>query len=651
MSKIVHKTKFGLKFLRVFNPKMPISYHKESAKNLMGINKGRMTFWLVDETTQLHRDRAMLLEQSGHHVIFFQSLQECLNQIQSSRPHIFIIEDHGPVSHVMKALKLLVIMPEINGCKMILSISQFNPDAIELGIYSNFRDLIPLELNPNEWLERFLFSTSSKPIAPKIPSHQVTVNQLMSLHLPIRIVALSADEIIFESRGKHSMGSKLSISGPVLKKIGIEHTFVEVKETARKRLVYRYSKAYRAELSIPPHKKAEFLEVLEELQKTSKGLRLRAFIAVQDITLRNQLLARLEQHNIECNMALQRSQLAAEVNYFTPDMIFYDDGVLESLTDKELNAICEHKTLQSKSIIFGSTKSVDRMKFHQGKKPVYHENFGIGENFNPVKRYGLSVAQSGFRLTEDGVYLSSQQDESFAQLTFPARLVKLHPRCGEISSQLKIDNYATCIIDSPLLRKITNKNPVIKLVASEEVSFQFNTPPYSERSTFLFGDLNLKESQAIGQYLIQSALDHFKQMFGFELRLPGKEQPLQKAAEVVEKSAPVVNNDVKISSIIGVRNLEKSTAEILALNNEYTIPNDSPRPTYNAPKKPKPPGIPAIYAAMIFIATIAFLGGGMWWMASYGSQYYSKSGGEYSDQLKKFQKNAKKLERSPNEVD
>ena len=121
-------------------------------------------YWLTLETSSSHKEKVEAMAARGYEVSFFQTLDSLVKELQSRRVTSIIVGDEGPEVVVLKAISLLNRMPEIQGAKLILSCSRYSPTVLRAAACDAFRDILPICLNREEWVDRFVFATGNQDV-------------------------------------------------------------------------------------------------------------------------------------------------------------------------------------------------------------------------------------------------------------------------------------------------------------------------------------------------------------------------------------------------------------------------------------------------------------------------------------------------------
>ena len=126
------------------------------------MQKKKKIYWLTTPVTDHVRALENQLKHSGFHCDFFSSLDALMSAVAARRTTIVVIGDLGSLEKENAALRYLAQRPELQGVRFILTPLHMRPGTMGLAAAFNFRDIVPMDLPPVIWAERFIFATSLK---------------------------------------------------------------------------------------------------------------------------------------------------------------------------------------------------------------------------------------------------------------------------------------------------------------------------------------------------------------------------------------------------------------------------------------------------------------------------------------------------------
>ena len=190
--------------------------------------KKRSIYWLTIEPGDRHKQKAHQLDLRGYEVFFLKTLDSLTRELSSKRVPIIVVGDEGPEVSVVKAISLLGTMPDIQGARLILSSSRHSAVVLRAAACEGFRDILPIDMDDRDWIQRFMFSTAGKAAMLPAPVPQITLKSEASFSIPARIVWINKKQIWVESKISPPVGATLSLTGPLAQSMGQKHLTITI---------------------------------------------------------------------------------------------------------------------------------------------------------------------------------------------------------------------------------------------------------------------------------------------------------------------------------------------------------------------------------------------------------------------------------------
>lgn len=610
--------------------------------------KFRRTFWITNSVTAQHSARAKLLESQGYKVFFASDSHTALKLAREARPICILIDTCDPSNtSEIQSLISLAKDPEFNAVRFILSLTANCPELVGCALSEGFRDIVPLAISDNQWLNRVLYANASKTAEDSLSPVEVGLNQIASTISSGRITWINQTHIRIECRGPQRIGNSLQISGAISQALKLPRVSLIVESIEKQRLLYRYSQALICSWQVPPTHEETAKKTIQSLIKDKPDPKIRAFVAISRPTLRTTLVKGLDAGKFFVRAGLQKSNLPLELNYFSPSIIFFDDKLLEALSDVELNNLLDAIPESIPIIIFGvasekiSSILVDRKVFFESSVQQAHLK-------NAAVRYEIPYEKQTDGDHVDTCAVSPDHPWSKIDVHTPARLKALSSTGGHISSQFPIGTYSLAKIESPFLRKILRRDPIIKIKTTH--SFD-SSAMFGHESSFHLADTTTTEEAIIAAALVTHVKDHYAP----QLEAIGRSNiDTQITNEVVMMSRDGMLLDASSTAIkIGVGGfVDGSTAfkngdQTGHSSDQITDTSTKPKVRANHEKNPSP--VKAVYknarkskshfaidttvmkAIGVFIIFSLLLIGGLKLAEKKGAERGSKLGKEYSD--------------------
>ena len=545
--------------------------------------KGKKTFWITNSVTGVHQERALLLRQNGFDVQFFSNVKDLIRNANESRPICIIIDPQKDTPYgATHLVQTLASEPELNGVRFIACLMDNSTDLVKIAIAENFRDAIPLTLPPDIWLHRMQYATSAKPIKFQTPLCEIGMNQVAIVLSPARIVWVKETHMRIECRGNYKVGSSIHISGSFASALGLPHISLIVESVHKEQLMYRYSQALICRWRVPGSHVETAAEAVRKLNAQHNNIKARAFIAISRPNIRSALIRGLNPQDFEVKAGLQRSTLAAEIGYYSPDAVFMDDRVLESLGELEKKDLVSRIRADAPIIIYGKgpaeqpsqnnyealdqnqispkglseeeVKSVFTGRSIYFETAVHHEQLA-----NAVARYRIIPRPLTGDTDPQVCHVASEHPWSKIEVHVPARLTSLNPSVGQISLPHSIGAFTLAKLEAPILRKAFGRDPCIKIT---EVISTDSDSPFSIQGHFYLADVDWNEKNKLGRALVAMQNDYYKSQFGMTWQM----------LNATAASGEALSDDISQLKIKDV--LISAVAGSLALKETATQPNE-----------------------------------------------------------------------------
>ncbi len=474
------------------------------------MQKKKRIYWLTTPVNDRIKALEGQLRHSGFHCDFFSSLDALMSAVAARRTTIVVLGELGSPEREVSALRYLAQRPELQGVRFILTPETMNPAVMGLAAAFNFRDILPLDLPPAVWAERFIFATSTSPDPlPQTPA-MVGMNQVATLHLPARVVWISEDEIWMESRLECAVGTTLYLHGSLAEAIGLPSLKLEVVSTRNSFLFYRFSQATICKWSVPPKFREPVQFVLRDLRNSGIGPSCRVFLAVETATLRNEIIDVLPPPRFKLSAALQRHGIPIEPRYFSPDIVLIEDTLAADSGGAQFASLMNSIEPHVPVLVLGDKVDFNKLRALYHHRPVFSlpQKASIVRETIKTRFLSNSVKSTEFD-RPDIVYLPPEHVLSFAEISVPARMSRLHPLQGTILTGLPVGRYALAKVESPLLTRLFKRPVFVKLTSNyKDPRPEHALHPYV--AEFALSDLNHAQRAQLSATLPEFVADQMK---------------------------------------------------------------------------------------------------------------------------------------------
>lgn len=520
---------------------------RERSSRVSAPQKKRRTFWLADTVTAQHRDRALLLQQKGFDIQFFTSIDVVIQELEQKRAAVIVVSDDGDETVTETMVTQLMGIPEVQGARLILVRGAASERLNFLAACANFRDVIPFDLDEKQWLNRFMFATASGPVRLPQPVAQISASHIAAAAFPARLTWISERRLRFESRVRPPAGATLNLGGYLAAALGIPSISCMVVETQRSHLLYRFSDAVIADWTVPQAVRPKMLETLELLKQQDPGPRCRVFLAVQSPNLRSEILSNFADPRFEVTTALSKQGISEEPRFFSPDVIFFETA-LAMEDDGVRFAQMMANTHESATIVLvgdasGATEVQQFAKRFPGRRIVLMPKLVRNVTQSVANRYLHVSARRMLSEEPEARQLLPENPLSLAEVSFPARVTRLHPTAIQVAMPFAVGNFALGRVEAPALRKLIGRNPCVKITATYQ-----DTHPEAQGFVYLadaaLADLTSDEQKRLGEGLMRFVADAMAR---------GATVGSSAVAAQVAVATPIVPASVAASNVVPIK--------------------------------------------------------------------------------------------------
>ncbi len=440
-------------------------------------------YWLCSSIEEVHQRRASILDDIGYQVYFFENLEALAREICVKRAKILILGDEWPSDVAIKHIQTFANIPDIIGARLLLSNSRNDYDLMQAASMEGFRDIIPLDLDDAEWLQRFEFATSGMESILDIHSDLKKFDEKIEINIPARVVWIGTQTMWIESKTLASVGDTIHLRGAFADRLGLKEIKAVVIEKQKSHLSYRFSEALVVNWSkdvLARAEPAKIKETMEYLKRVDLGLRPKVFLAIQSPALRTTILRYTDRRKYEVHTALQKSSLVYEPRFFTPDLIFIE----EQMTSGEghqaflemIRYLPEHATI----VTIGGRNEGGDVKGSSGNRrmrSLRHIPTNLAELIERdyLAAFHLKKPEA---IADRLAFLPHDHALSYGMVSVEARLQSADYLQFEISSPSRMNTYSLLKVHGSKLSQLLGGPAYLKVVASCEPEDDTVEPPY-----------------------------------------------------------------------------------------------------------------------------------------------------------------------------
>ncbi|MCX6131124.1 MAG: hypothetical protein NTX25_18960 [Proteobacteria bacterium] len=431
-------------------------------------------YWLVPLVEDLHHQRASILDEVGYQVFFFENFEALLREIQVKRSQILILGDEWSSVEAINYAHAFANIPDISAARLLISNSRNDFTLMETAMCEGFRDIIPLDLDDLEWLQRFEFATSGLESILEMHENMEELGEALALEIPARLVWVGARQLWLETRSCPRLGESLRLAGGFVDALGLLSMEVQVKQKQQSNLTYRFSEALIANwyqdavLQAAPEK---IVDTLETLDRIDLGHRPKIFLAIQSPALRNTLLKYIDRRRYEVHTALQKNSLTYEPKYFSPDLVFIEDRLTQGEAKREYFELLRILPEETTVVSIGSTEEAPSSKNKpqpRKMRTLKHVPLNLTELIDRdyLAHTHLKRVAGG---EKEAYFPPADHKLSFANIQLEAELIQADYLQFNIRSNMRIGGYSLIRASNPRLHELFGGPIFLKIIQSPEL--------------------------------------------------------------------------------------------------------------------------------------------------------------------------------------
>jgi hypothetical protein len=453
-------------------------------------------YWLCFARTPLIDERVRWLEGMGYDVFIFETFEKFIAAMAVRRCACVILSDNANPSDAKQAITAITSNPELRSCRLVLVTETKRHDIKWHAATSGCRDIIPIRLEKQIWLNRFKYAVTNSPQANEPIYPKITSNTIAALNFPARIVWAGQDRALIESRLQPKPGTQMVLKGPIVQAMGLKALLLEAKSFSQVNLDYRFSGATEVRWNIPKHAHPQFKLLWDKLSQSTYSKRIKVFVALHDRKMRSSIVAKLDRSKFEVCIPLSKSNLVREPEFFGPDIMILEQSLCAGSNQSNFEAMLDG--LQKKTPIFligPKTEVTNRLlKLDPSIRSIEHLPLDLGVFISwEVSRHSENDSA---QLPVGVNYISHASDLSFCELQLSARITEIHPDALQVALPCMAGRFALVQVEVPVISNVLGFSPFIKLYDVAPAP-RFQGDAFAFRADARFSDLDLKDRKII----------------------------------------------------------------------------------------------------------------------------------------------------------
>ncbi|MDB2447277.1 hypothetical protein N9W79_01490, partial [bacterium] len=444
---------------------------------------------------------AQELKDIGYGAEFFTNIDELQFVLKDRRATMILFSDYGDELVVEQMLLKFLKIPDVMSAKLVLDSYSGAPRIKDLAITGAFRDIIPYKMISKEWIERFLYSTSSKASYTKAPNLMLTVNMKAAASIPAKITKLGPGYLRVETKMDPEIGTKIGLRGQVIKALGVKKLSVKIKSKERKNLTYRFSQALELEWDVEDVNAGRLKSLMAKLQNLNRSARHRIFLVCQDTDIRASVFDQLKHTQHDIRTAISNKGMINDPKFFTPDLVIVENAFLQDENGQDFSEMCGNLQYGSTVIIVGETS---HLEYFQNKFKRLIIQVVASEVDEKIEEWVSMLNDDNVKNPGMVLDIPFNHDFSSGEFMVPARVSKLHPKMGELRFPLCVGDFSLVELDVRSLTRVYGKKPVIKLASYTKMPLKKNKKAnFNHKSVFYFADVGLVNRIKLNQWMAE----------------------------------------------------------------------------------------------------------------------------------------------------
>ncbi len=428
------------------------------------MNSKREIYWISTQSSKLIEDKIEILRRFQFEVIALDDFASLSRNFSQKRLGTIVISDDFQDSRWRDQLQTLTIHPEYAGVRFLLSLTKVDRDLCDLAAALGFRDIIPIDLKPEQWIRRFIYSSSGQVSALTEASPQLSARLLAAIHVPARISWMTENEFWIETRLTPPIGSQLHLTGGPAAFMGLKKLAFKVLEHHQSHLHFRYSDALLCQWDVSQadqDKKRALVNFLSQQQQRDPY---RIYSIIRTKEFRKDILMQLDPQRFHLSIALNKTNMIHEPRYIGPDGIIIEDKMCRGIHRENFRQMMDKLPRDLPIFVIGTETSLDEFsdipKNHLIQKlndmPKDLANF-LAEKIGPPQsiRTGVTFIPKYHRL-------------SYARIILSARIIHLHPEAIEVSLPYSLGRFSLSSVEAPFLQTSLGRRIHMKVIHSEK---------------------------------------------------------------------------------------------------------------------------------------------------------------------------------------
>ncbi|MDD9950879.1 MAG: hypothetical protein OXT67_04865 [Zetaproteobacteria bacterium] len=423
--------------------------------------------WLTPEKDAFQQSATERLAQLDIACTWVHSIEQLTAQLHAKRPLSILVSDTPTRELPATYITRLGGIDVARKTRWILLYHRERRSLFRLAASCQFRDCIPMELDMRSWGDRLRFALAGKGVLPNIQTTRMHIRESTNIILPAKLVWIDRQSIRIEGYTNPPLASELILAGGLIREAFSQAITVQVEKVEKQHLNYRFSNAVEGSWRVPGLTQDEALHHLHIHRQPSAPKKGRIYVVVRQKSIREHITAGFSNHEYDLQYALQTQNIVKEPQFYSPDLIFLDAGLMQPPQQREyLHECLEHLPPQATMIIVG-----DQL---QSKDLEHHQHLLTSERLKLVplltqdymRQLRLGLERS--RAADDHlnkIFLERADELSCVYLKTTARMVEVNASSAYLEFDFPVRKYAIMEMTSPLLSEWLQSSAMLKVMS------------------------------------------------------------------------------------------------------------------------------------------------------------------------------------------
>lgn len=468
-------------------------------------------YWLALGSPLGLTEKVALLSRNGYGIRTFDSLDSLQTAMTLNRASIIVISEDGPRDAIDHAIIHLSTMPMCQGVRFVLSLGKKSTPSRSLAAACNFRELLPKNLNDDVWIRRFGYCTNRHPEDQTLPIPAITLSNSTAVTFPARIVWISDDKLLLESKVQPDIGDSLSISGGMANSLGVKSININVVDRKHTNLKFRFSDATVATWHVPPSQNMRRIDMLNKLKMVACQRRYRVFLAVQDQDIRSEALSKLDHPQFEIKMPLHRQHIVDEPRFISPDLVIIEDSLCVGENRELFLGMLDHIDRGVHVIILSKDADSPRLRRENQKNSGISIIKDLPQNLpeHLIENFLKNASSRNLDIESNAIMIPPEHPVSFAETRVSGKIIQLHPTAVQIALTTAIGRFGIAKIESPTLKRVLGDFPFAKVNRSYKSEHAAPTDALNHIIECNLSDTDDHQQSVIATSIVRAISDRF----------------------------------------------------------------------------------------------------------------------------------------------